>query len=82
MPIPHQFGDEKIWIFKRYVLSNFILTVGFAVSDQDSCKYEMFSTTLQQSWAFGQNFRIPEGGIVVDNRGGQHFEEGDDDLYN
>merc|ERR1712168_660652 len=61
-----------------------------SVSDQDIRKYEMFSTTLQQSRGFGQNFRFPEGGIDGGNTsgsaggtGGQHFEEGDDDdLYN
>merc|ERR1719213_521415 len=57
-----------------------------SVSDQDIRKYEMFSTTLQQSRGFGQNFRFPEGGIDGGNTsgsaggtGGQHFEEGDDD---
>ena len=65
-----------------------------SVSDQDIRKYEMFSTTLQQSRGFGQNFRFPEGGIdggstggttggTGGRPGGQHFEEGDDDdLYN
>ena len=61
-----------------------------SVSDQDIRKYEMFSTTLQQSRGFGQNFRFLEGGIDGGNTsgsaggtGGQHFEEGDDDdLYN
>merc|ERR1712226_1275234 len=65
-----------------------------SVSDQDIRKDEMFSTTLQQSRGFGQNFRFPEGGIDGGNTGGttggtggrpggQHFEEGDDDdLYN
>merc|ERR1712183_1243663 len=55
-----------------------------SVSDQDIRKYEMFSTTLQQSRGFGQNFRFPEGGIDGGNTsgsaggtGGQHFEEGD-----
>ena len=45
----------------------------------------MFSTTLQQSRGFGQNFRYPEEGIDGGNTGGtrgcpwgQHFE---DDLY-
>ena len=46
----------------------------------------MFSTTLQQSRGFGQNFRFPEGGIDGGNTGGtggQNFDEGDDDdLYN
>merc|ERR1712227_618126 len=58
-----------------------------SVSDQDIRKYEMFSTTLQQSRGFGQNFRFPEGGIDGGSTGGtggsggrgQHFEEGDDD---
>ena len=68
-----------------------------SVSDQDIRKYEMFSTTLQQSRGFGQNFRFPEGGIDGGNTGGtggrsggtggqggqSNFEEGDDDdLYN
>ena len=56
-----------------------------SVSDQDIKKYEMFSTTLQQSRGFGQNFRFPgqEGSNpAAGGAGGGNFEEGDeDDLY-
>merc|ERR1719264_2396289 len=86
-------GDEVAEVSKKH----FEEAMRFArrsVSDQDIRKYEMFSTTLQQSRGFGQNFRFPEGGIDGGNTGGttggtggrpggQHFEEGDDDdLYN
>merc|ERR1719378_773325 len=34
-----------------------------SVSDNDIRKYEMFSQTLQQSRAFGSQFKFPEGGV-------------------
>merc|ERR1712093_752781 len=34
-----------------------------SVSDNDIRKYEMFSTTLQQSRGFGNDFKFPEGGV-------------------
>ncbi|WWD21708.1 hypothetical protein CI109_106195 [Kwoniella shandongensis] len=43
-----------------------------SVSDADIRRYEMFSTTLQQSRSFGNNFKAQEGGATFQN-------EADDD---
>lgn len=49
-----------------------------SVSDADIRRYEMFSTTLQQSRSFGNNFKFPEGGAPQE--GGAAFQnEADDD---
>ena len=49
-----------------------------SVSDADIRRYEMFSTTLQQSRSFGNNFKFPEGGAP--QAGGAAFQnEADDD---
>lgn len=52
-----------------------------SVSDADIRRYEMFSTTLQQSRSFGNNFKFPESGEA--DQGGATFqnEADDDDLY-
>ena len=57
-----------------------------SVTDNDIRKYEMFAQTLQQSRAFGGNFRFPgQAGSGSAGGGGgqgnQQFEDGDDDLY-
>lgn len=49
-----------------------------SVSDADIRRYEMFSTSLQQSRSFGNNFKFPEGGEA--EQGGAAFQnEADDD---
>lgn len=49
-----------------------------SVSDADIRRYEMFSSTLQQSRGFGNNFKFPEGGDA--EQGGASFQnEADDD---
>jgi transitional endoplasmic reticulum ATPase len=49
-----------------------------SVSDADIRRYEMFSTTLQQSRSFGNNFKFPENGAAAE--GGASFQnEADDD---
>lgn len=49
-----------------------------SVSDADIRRYEMFSTSLQQSRGFGNNFKFPESGEVAE--GGATFQnEADDD---
>ncbi|WVW78196.1 transitional endoplasmic reticulum ATPase [Kwoniella bestiolae CBS 10118] len=49
-----------------------------SVSDADIRRYEMFSTTLQQSRSFGNNFKFPESGQAQE--GGASFQnEADDD---
>ncbi|BEJ12503.1 hypothetical protein CspHIS471_0209630 [Cutaneotrichosporon sp. HIS471] len=52
-----------------------------SVSDADIRRYEMFSSTLQQSRGFGNNFKFPESGET--EQGGAAFqnEADDDDLY-
>ncbi|WVQ80226.1 transitional endoplasmic reticulum ATPase [Cryptococcus sp. DSM 104549] len=53
-----------------------------SVSDADIRRYEMFSTTLQQSRSFGNNFKFPEGegGAQEGGAGGATFQnEADDD---
>jgi len=52
-----------------------------SVSDSDIRRYEMFSTTLQQSRSFGNSFKFPENG--QNQEGGASFqnEADDDDLY-
>ncbi|CAD6570707.1 MAG: AAA ATPase cdc48 [Tremellales sp. Tagirdzhanova-0007] len=52
-----------------------------SVSDADIRRYEMFSTTLQQSRSFGNTFKFPESGEA--EQGGATFqnEADDDDLY-
>jgi len=80
-------GDDVAEVGKRH----FEEAMRFArrsVSDQDIRKYEMFSSTLQQSRGFGNNFRFPSG--APGSQGGQDAgtsnqnfaDEGDDDLYN
>ncbi|KAI9636171.1 P-loop containing nucleoside triphosphate hydrolase protein [Dioszegia hungarica] len=53
-----------------------------SVSDSDIRRYEMFSTSMQQSRSFGNNFKFPEGGEGT-QEGGASFqnEADDDDLY-
>jgi len=49
-----------------------------SVSDSDIRRYEMFSTTLQQSRSFGNSFKFPENG--QNQEGGASFQnEADDD---
>ncbi|XAO24565.1 hypothetical protein I312_103369 [Cryptococcus bacillisporus CA1280] len=54
-----------------------------SVSDADIRRYEMFSTTLQQSRSFGSNFKFPESGQTDNAAPGATFqnEADDDDLY-
>ncbi|KAL0243659.1 hypothetical protein I308_105627 [Cryptococcus tetragattii IND107] len=54
-----------------------------SVSDADIRRYEMFSTTLQQSRSFGSNFKFPESGQTDNAAAGATFqnEADDDDLY-
>ncbi|AFR97364.1 transitional endoplasmic reticulum ATPase [Cryptococcus neoformans] len=54
-----------------------------SVSDADIRRYEMFSTTLQQSRSFGSNFKFPESGQTDNPAAGATFqnEADDDDLY-
>jgi transitional endoplasmic reticulum ATPase len=49
-----------------------------SVSDADIRRYEMFSTSLQQSRGFGNNFKFPEGGDAQD-AGATFQTEADDD---
>ncbi|RXK39200.1 transitional endoplasmic reticulum ATPase [Tremella mesenterica] len=51
-----------------------------SVSDADIRRYEMFSTTLQQSRSFGNNFKFPESTGGDTQAGGASFQnEADDD---
>ncbi|ODN79420.1 transitional endoplasmic reticulum ATPase, variant [Cryptococcus amylolentus CBS 6039] len=50
-----------------------------SVSDADIRRYEMFSTTLQQSRSFGNNFKFPESGEAAENTGATFQNEADDD---
>ncbi|WVO24002.1 uncharacterized protein IAS62_005361 [Cryptococcus decagattii] len=54
-----------------------------SVSDADIRRYEIFSTTLQQSRSFGSNFKFPESGQTDNAAAGATFqnEADDDDLY-
>jgi len=52
-----------------------------SVSDADIRRYEMFSTTLQQSRSFGNTFKFPEGGAPQEGGASFQNEADDDDLY-
>jgi len=52
-----------------------------SVSDADIRRYEMFSTTLQQSRSFGNTFKFPEGGEPQEGGASFQNEADDDDLY-
>jgi len=52
-----------------------------SVSDADIRRYEMFSTTLQQSRSFGNTFKFPEGGEAQEGGATFQNEADDDDLY-
>ncbi|KAK4684061.1 transitional endoplasmic reticulum ATPase, partial [Tremellales sp. Uapishka_1] len=49
-----------------------------SVTDADIRRYEMFSTSLQQSRSFGNNFKFPEGG-EAEQPGATFQNEADDD---
>lgn len=50
-----------------------------SVSDADIRRYEMFSTSLQQSRGFGNNFKFPESGGEAAEGGATFQNEADDD---
>lgn len=50
-----------------------------SVSDSDIRRYEMFSTSMQQSRSFGNNFKFPEGGEGTQEGGASFQNEADDD---
>lgn len=50
-----------------------------SVSDADIRRYEMFSTTLQQSRSFGNTFKFPEAGAAGQDGGASFQNEADDD---
>lgn len=52
-----------------------------SVTDADIRRYEMFSTTLQQSRSFGNNFKFPESGDAQEGGASFQNEADDDDLY-
>jgi len=52
-----------------------------SVSDADIRRYEMFSTTLQQSRSFGNTFKFPEAGETQEGGAAFQNEADDDDLY-
>ncbi|ORY21747.1 P-loop containing nucleoside triphosphate hydrolase protein [Naematelia encephala] len=52
-----------------------------SVSDADIRRYEMFSTTLQQSRGFGSSFKFPESGAAPESGASFQNEADDDDLY-
>nr|ODO04470.1 transitional endoplasmic reticulum ATPase [Cryptococcus depauperatus CBS 7855] len=52
-----------------------------SVSDADIRRYEMFSTTLQQSRSFGNNFKFPESEQTGNTGAAFQNEADDDDLY-
>lgn len=50
-----------------------------SVSDSDIRRYEMFSTSMQQSRSFGNNFKFPESGETQQEGGASFQNEADDD---
>ncbi|KAL7419138.1 AAA ATPase cdc48 [Cryptotrichosporon argae] len=52
-----------------------------SVSDADIRRYEMFSTSLQQSRSFGSTFKFPESGGAPEGGAAFQNEADDDDLY-
>lgn len=50
-----------------------------SVSDSDIRRYEMFSTSMQQSRSFGNNFKFPESGEPAQEGGASFQNEADDD---